>query len=552
MEGYKKSGSPDVNFWFTEISAGEEFRRNFTHQNMWATYRNYYRNKFRQGLFTKNIYFMMRRSMVPRTYMRNPMISVTSKKPGATHAALAKIMERTFNSLMKSMDIKGEMKKLVDTGFTTGTGVGKLGFGGLYSPTPNPEGTEVPRDKQGGKVEHRSGILDNMPWFMSIDPGSFVLPNHCTDEKSAYFQAQWIRRYKDDVQRDPRLKKISKFKTRTMALGPKDPIPTGSYFGQATRDEIDLLEIRDRRNQKVTVLAPHDTDEVLYFEDDELQTEYSSPYYLYSPNMDDEVVWGVSDAGILYPFQQQLNEIKTKMHLHMRQSIVKILAEKGVIKPEEVAKMQSENIQAVIEVANIHKIDIMQAATIPQELFAMEQNVMNDVREVMGFSRNAFGDYQARSHGPTTVETNAVNQALELRIDERRDILSDILVRLFEDIQLIIYRHWNEEQVTKVIGKEGHALWVKFTGKMLEEGQYEISINPDTAVTETKAVREERAKQYYQMLQTNPLLDSHKLTKYVLGELPGVAFDDLLLEQQPENQEPLTPEQLGQNLQIAG
>jgi hypothetical protein len=97
-----------------------------------------------------------------------------------------------------------------------------------------------------------------------------------------------------------------------------------------------------------------------------------------------------------------------------------------------------------------------------------------------------------------------------------------------------------------VVGPQGYASWVKFTGKMLQEGQYEIFINPDTAITETKEVRQERARVYYELLAQNPLVDNVKLTKYFLGELPGVAFDDILMEQQPAEAEPQSMEQFSQ------
>ena len=323
------------------------------------------------------------------------------------------------------------------------------------------------------------------------------------------------------------------------------------HKGVIHRDITRLLEIRDRRRKKVILLAPYDTDDTLLYEDDELQTDYSSPWYVYNPNPDDDFVWGVSDSTILYPYQEQLNEIKTKMHWHMRLSVTKLLYEKGAIKSDELDKLLSEDVGVAIQVAKLHGIKIIEASHVPDTLFKMEQEVMNDVREVLGFSRNAFGEYQARSHGPTATETRAVQEALNLRVDERRDMLSDLLVRIFQDIQLIIFRHWKKEQVVKVAGPQGHLVWVEFTGKMLEEGQYEININPDTSVTETKQVREERAQLYYNTLKDNPLVDNVKLTKYYLGELPGVAFDDILLEQQPTEEAPINMGQFADRISAA-
>ncbi len=544
MEGYTEKDKPDVSWWVTQVQAGMQWRDTNSRKEWWDRYQAFYRNRFKPGIFTKNIYFTMRRSVVPRIYMRNPSISVTHAKPGPRQAALAKTMERVHNSLMKSMGMKVQMRRMVDTSFYTGTGVGKLGFGSEYMPTPEPGGTKVPVVDGDKRVEFRSGITENMPWFMSVHTGDFVLPEFCVSNETAWFQAHWVNRFKDDVLRDPRMKNVD-WDKKTKPLSDLDPVVYGSA-GVIHRDVVRMLEIRDRRRKKAIILAPYDTEDFLFYEDDELQTDYSSPWYLFTPNPDDQIAWGVSDATILRQYQEQLNEIKTKMHWHMRQSVVKLLYEKGAIKEPELAKMTSEEVQAAVEVSNINKIEIMQAGMIPDALFKMEQEVMNDVREVMGFSRNQFGEYQAVSHGPTATETRAVQEALNLRVDERRDQLSDLMVNVFQDIQQIIFRHWKKDQVVKVVGPDGYATWVEFTGEMLQEGQYEVTINPDSAITETKEVREARAEKYYANLSQNPLVDNVKLTKYYLGELPGVTFDDILLEQEPANPLPQSIDQFSQ------
>ena len=550
MEGYKNS-KPDVGWWMKEIRAGEEFRKEHARQQKWAVYRNFYRNRFKPGIFTKNIFFTMRRSMVPRIYFRNPAISVVPTKPGGEQAALAKVMERTFNRLMKLMLIKEQMRGMNDVAFITGTGVGKLGFGAEFTPTPAAGGTEIPITSDGFKVETRAGIVDNMPWFLNINPKDFVLPQYTDRNRNAFFQAHWVKRYRDDVLNDPRFNKIKKWTEKVQPMNDNDPVVGGGL--SRTRDMIDILEIRDRRNKSVIVLAPNDTREILYHEEDELQTDYSSPFYVYTPNPDDEVVWGISDSAIQHQYQEQLNEIKTKQHWHMRLSIIKLLVEKGSITDEEAEKLRSEDVGAVVEVGKMHGIQPTNIVhQIPDALFQMEDRVMADVREVMGFSRNQFGEYNARSHGPTTVETREVAQAVNLRTDERRDMLSDILVNVFQDLQLIIFKHWSKEQVTKVVGPEGHTVWVKFSGKMLRQGQYEIMINPDTAVTETKEVREQRAFKYYEYLSQNPRVDADKLSRWFLNELPGVAFDDILMDQQPTDPRALSISELGNQIDLAG
>jgi hypothetical protein len=547
MEGYLKKNKPDINWWQAQIQAGERFRDDLTHRSQWETYNQYYRGNFKAGIFPKNIFFSMRRSMVPRIYFRNPSVSVLPKKPGARNVALARVLEQVFNSLISSMGMKEQIKQMVDTAFTTGTGVGKLGFGAEFTPTPSFGITEAPIGPDNHHIEINSGVQRNMPWFQSVPTNQFILPENTISMDSAYFQAHRVFRHLDDVIADPRFKKFKRARKRKH-FNPGDFSSEG--INQTAREQVELLEIRDRRTKQVMVFAPFDSDEPIYIADDELQTISSSPYYLYSPNPDDMVVWGISDASILEPFQLQLNDLKTKMMQHARTSIVKFMSEEGAINAAEAEKLFNEDVQAVVQVANLRGVQIIEANHIPETLFRAEESLMQDVREIMGFSRNDFGEYQARSHGPTATETRAVRESSELRVDERRDMLSDLLVNIFNDVKTIIFRHWTQEQVIKVVGPDGYATWVEFTGDMLSEGQYEIKIDPDSSVPETRAVREERARDTYGLLSQNPLVDNTKLTEYLIRETRGINPEDLLPQNTQSN--PQNIDQFSQRFQDTG
>ena len=65
---------------------------------------------------------------------------------------------------------------------------------------------------------------------------------------------------------------------------------------------------------------------------------------------------------------------------------------------------------------------------------------------------------------------------------------------------------------------------------MLRNASYEVKVDPDTSAPETKALRTERAKITYEILKSNPLINPQLLTRYLLHELHGVQFDDMLVE----------------------
>lgn len=531
MEGYKNNGKiVDTAWWLSQISLGEEDRDRRLKRSLWPTYMHHYRNEYDSNLYPKNMFFVLARTIVPKIYYRNPKISIVPKQPGPKYQAFSKVLERVDNILIDAMNLKVEMKRMVNAAFFQSMGVMKLLFGAEYTPTPIAGITAPPITKAGMRPEYHPGIVQNMPFAKHISADEFIMAENIRDFEDSFFQAHRITRYWDDLENDPRFpefKKQARKPTGVTPMGPND----ASFAQNHSRRMVELIEIRDRRNRKVILIAPDvmPKDTPLLFEDDELQTAYSSPFYIFTPNIDVEHPYGVSDADILLTAQEQLNDIKTKIHHHARLSIVKWMSENGALSEPEAEKLLNEDIGAVIQVGTARGLQVIESHHIPDALLAQEREIMEDMRELIGFSRNSMAQFQTRgSHGPTATEVNAVNAAAELRIDERRDMIADNIVSIFKDVHRIIFRHWDQSQVVQLVGDNGLPIWVEFTGKMLEEGSYDISIEPDSSVPETREVREARASRLYQEMLGNPHIDEKKLTEYRLHETPGVAMDDLM------------------------
>jgi hypothetical protein len=531
MEGYKNNGKiVDTAWWLSQISLGEEDRNRRLKRSLWPTYMHHYRNEYDSNLYPKNMFFVLARTIVPKIYYRNPKISIVPKQPGPKYQAFSKVLERVDNILIDAMNLKVEMKRMVNAAFFQSMGVMKLLFGAEYTPTPIAGITAPPITKDGMRPEYHPGIVQNMPFAKHISADEFIMAENVRDFEDSFFQAHKITRYWDDLENDPRFPEFKKHARKPAGVTPMGP-NDASFAQNHSRRMVELIEIRDRRNRKVILLAPDamPKDTPLLFKDDELQTAYSSPFYIFTPNIDVEHPYGVSDADILLTAQEQLNDIKTKIHRHAKLSIIKWLSEQSAITEAEAEKLLNEDIGAVIQVANIKRIQIVESHHIPDALLAQEREIMEDMRELIGFSRNSMAQFQTRgSHGPTATEVNAVNAAAELRIDERRDMIADNIVSIFKDVHRIIFRHWDQSQVVQLVGDDGLPIWVEFTGKMLEEGSYDIAIEPDSSVPETREVRENRASRLYQEMIGDPNIDPKKLTEYRLHETPGVAMDDLM------------------------
>lgn len=533
-EGYIK-GKPDVSWWIAQIEAGIKFRKKFAKEDKWEDWRNYYRGNWIAGILPSNIYFKMLRTIVPRVYFRNPSISLQATKPGIENALFAQLLERIDNKLIKRMKLKKQIKMMVQDCFMFGTAAGKLGFGAEFTPSPKDLETDQPF-KNGKIVEYNQNVHANMPWFMRVHTGAFIVPAGLIDFDDSRFAIHWIRRSLQDVKDDPRFTNTADLQGST-----KGQMTDAGSTSSANKENqsysnptpmIDLYEIRDKKTGKVFVIAPYASDgKVLYFGDDELQSQGRLPFYTFSFNADDDVFWGVPDSQILEPIQLEINETRTQIMKHRRLSLVKILAKVNSIEDSEAAKLVEESVSPVVFIKGNVNTDIkfLEGSNIPRDLFTAFEVTVFDARETVGFSRNEFGEFNSRSGDTSATEASIVKQASEIRVDERRDMVADMITDIVDHMHTIIFEHWTDEQIVDVMGPGGVSIWIKFRPSMLKSGSYEVSVDPDTSLPETKQSRQNKATQLFALLNGDALIDQMKLRRYLLHEMHGTVFDDMLI-----------------------
>ncbi len=550
--GYdKRSKAIDAPWWAEQMRKGESFRKKYSGETNWDTWRRYYRGQWPGGILPVNLYFKMIRTIVPRIYYRNPSISITASKPGMENILFAKILQRIDNKLIDTMGIKQTMKRMVQNAVMFGTDFGKLGYGTEYVPAHDmlDDDTEAPGEKHTRKrdnyLEYNSLVQPHMPWFLSCHPGNIILPEGTAD----YNAARWIAHHTTmplaDLQADKRFKNTADLKTSK-----------SSFLGKKMRkdvpdDMIDLYEVHDKKTREVFVYAPFGDEKKIVFEgDDDMQVNGRLPFYRLVFNEDDESAWGVPDSQIIAPQQRELNETRTLIMKHRRISIVKLLVQQGALTADEESKLIDENVQAVIKIAGDPSTGIKELSpgNIPAGLIESMELTEREVQEILGLGTNQFGEYAPGSADRSATEANIVNQATQIRIDERRDMVADMLTDMVTDMHHILFERWDEEMVVDLAGPGGEPLWIKFKPEILKDARYSIKVDPDTSLPETKQLREQRAIQSYQLLKTNPMINPIALTQMLLNELQGVAYDNLMMMPQMPGTSEQNPMDIGQAL----
>lgn len=533
--GYK-NGKPDISYWMKEIRSGIQFRKRHASETQWKTWRNYYRGNWSAGVLPTNIFFKMIRTMVPRIYFRNPGVSITPNKSGDGYALLSLILERVDNKLLDVLHVKQTMKKMILDAALFGTGIGKVGYGAQFTPTPDILETVAPGRKRHPqfRTEYNSLVLPNMPWFMRVPTGKFIVPNHTQEFSEARWVAHWTYRSIKDLQEDPRFSNTANLQPGRIVGDSTLGLSSGTQTNM-----VDLVEVTDKMSGQVFVMAPYASDKILFCEDSEFLEVMGRPnYYPLIFNDDDEVFWGIPDAKILDPQQREANEIRTMIMRHRRISIRKILAKSGTLSPDEAGKLTDENTDAVVKIdknASMNDIKIQEMGDIPAGLLKSDNIVLKDVQEILGLGTNQWGDYAPGSADRSATEAQIVNQATQIRIDERRDTVADLLTEVVSGMNHVIFNKWDGEQVVKFVGNMGVEVWVALTPEMLQPQHYAINVDPDSNLPKTSSLRRQEAIQSFQLLAPNQLIDPVKLTKWLLHELHGVQYDDLM-KQGPQTQ----------------
>ncbi|MGI0134996.1 MAG: hypothetical protein ACREBW_08585 [Candidatus Micrarchaeaceae archaeon] len=532
MNGYIK-GQPDTTWWFEQILLGEKWRKRLTYEDNWKTWRSWYRGEWGPGVSPNNVFFQMIRTLLPRIYFRNPSVSINPELPGPEALLMARLLEQLDNKLFRILRLKEQVKRIVFNGVMFGTGIGELGFGSQFAPTPDVGSTEPAEKDQHGRpvrLEYNDLVQADMPWFLSNHPGRVVIPVGSQDIHTARWYASRITRSLYDLQDDPRFRNTALLKTGSSDFRLTNP-------NQTIPEPVDVYTIRDKRTGKVFVISRQGdggAKSILYYEDDAFLSDGSFPAFPLVMNQDDENFWGIPDAQILTPLQIEANDTRSLIMKHKRSSLVKIIYEDGAIDPDELTKLDDRNVRAALKAKNINALKEFQPGGIPPALLEGEQLTTAEVEKTLGLGVNQFGEYAPGSSDRSATEAAIVNQATQIRIDERRDAVADMLTAVTGKMHQVIFTEWHGEHVVDILGLEGARIWVSFSGDMLKSGRYQVNIDPDTSLPETKMLREQKAVQIFQLLKNDPMINQLTLRQMLMGAFYGPQYQHLVQPPQPQ------------------
>lgn len=482
----------NVKEWQERIRNGQRFQKSYGYADSWDVYKGYYRHNFKKGIIPVNLVYSVLRALIPQLYLRNPRVSITATRPGMEAELNARLVQSLDNWLISELCLKQEFKKMIVDSYLCGTASGFTGYDSIFGFDKSKLDQMTQFDKQGNRLEYNAATSPGMPWFLRARPEDVVYPWGCTDAREAEWVAMRVFRPLEDVKKDPKYKNAKDLtgeyiKKRT---GPEGGIkPEGidgsgfESFGQQLW--VELWQIHDARTGEILAISQFHDKFIRDPQPDELQIE-GLPVDTLVFNPDPDYIYGIPDARLIEPQQLELNEIRTQAMRHRRVDLVKAIMRKGTLGKKGVQQLTDEKVMAVIEAetdGNLKDSIITftpSAGPILQDLVLSGETVRGDVREMVGFSRVAQGEYQGKTH-ISAAETKAVFQSLNIRLDERRDMIADLLSKVVRRFNQLIFTYWDSERVSQVVGPDGAKYWLKYTGQQIKD-EYDIKVAPEEGV----------------------------------------------------------------------
>lgn len=483
----------DVKVWQDRIRNGLRFQAKIGRSDEWSRFKEYYRHNYAAGSLPVNMMFSVLRSLTPQVILRNPKVTVTPRKGGPLAELNARIVQKLDNWLLYELLAKQEIKKLVQDCFFAGTATCFIGYDSMFGfdeslTDPTGQFTMTQFDKSGDRIEMNKGVNPGMPWMLRCRPEDVVFPWGSTDAASLEWVAMRMFRRVSDMKKD---RKYTNTADLTGSVTPIRTTAEGStivdfkdnpqYSPDPEAQWIELWQVHDGRTGRVLAFT---LDGSALLRDDEDGSQIDGlPCETLSFNPDPDYIYAVPDARIIEPQVLELLDIRTQAMKHRQQDIIKALIKEGAIKDSEKIKLANGQIGAFVEVdidSDLRNAILPLApgvSGILQDLNMQGQQTQGDIREMVGFSRVMSGEYQGKSH-VSAAETQAVFASMNIRLDERRDAVADLLGKIVRKWNAYIFTHWTADRVESIIGPDGAKWWLKFTGPQIKD-DYDLIVEPE-------------------------------------------------------------------------
>lgn len=557
----------DLGKWRQRISNAEAYLRADGRLAAWREIRDYYAGRLPTAGIKVNLLFAIGRAMVPQIYYKNPSIAV-KPSPGTGNLEVARQKAKIVSAIDSQLIVQNRLKSQYKLGildcFRFNIFVLKHGYSTIAGELPEtaknenvedsgshplvdqllgelglsvaqPEEMEI--DPELRKYSYHDLVVPDSPWSLRCPPEDFLVPWGARNIEEAPWCAFRIRRPLEDVQADPAYEKsitkdmkpnwgqgLQSGDQLSLPLGDKPAYPT-QYRQYEYKDDgwLVFYEVWDKRSGEVLCFTLDEGQGFMRKEKHNLPM--GLPVSIMQFNDEGEDFWGPSDADQILPLVKERNETRTIELEHKKIMLAKILVNKDAMDKEQKARFATGKIGPLIEVeGNPQQVAMQITPTISREIFQIDETTRDDIREIIGFSRNSMAEFEASRK--TATEVQVVQQNLMLRGDERRDLMGDFIANSFQFcVNPMVFAFWNKLRYVEIAGVRQA---IPYYGTQIS-GDYTLTIAADSTLPISKQVAKQEAMEIYKIAMGNPNFNQAEVHKYLLEQFETAPVDRLLI-----------------------
>ena len=540
-----------VDDWELELQEGLDFRRQYGRESAWSELEAWFYNRHQSQMaqtVSPNVFLSTGDALLSELTVPSPYISVRANKLAAVENV--RILEALDNQFLADLDIPHEIEMACFHAFLWGRGVLKVGYDSEfgYDPkldiglAPNSVGelvglTGSQYDNRLRKIEF-GDVRPGYPWVKAVAPHDFVVPWGLDEIKNAPWCAHRVVRHIEDVRADGKYENTRKL-VPSMSLEDftrsyervRHPHRIGSQvWNTSTKGKpeyVELWEIHDRRSGKIKVISlGHD--KFLRNEEDALQVD-GLPFVSFTFVPSSRNFWVTPDTHYLRHIQAELQDISLQRAKQRRISCLKFLYDAESIPEAELQKALSSEVGIAVSVNGDRgpikdQIQMLNNPGANLPLIQEEEAARRNGREMVGFSRNQFGEFESAGRR-TATEAGIVEDASQRRMTRRQLALATTYRDLFKKINATVFSLWSGVQVIQALGEDGIPSWEYFVGTKLR-GDYHYDISFNAKPMESLSSRRREALQLFQVAAQMGA-DPQVLAKYLSSAFNDPEFSTL-------------------------
>lgn len=533
--------------WMVEIDNALHFREEFGREEKWDELEKMYmHDPSSNTAIGPNLIYSHGDSLMSSLTVPDPEFLVAPETRFGVQSA--PIVERLDNQLMRKCDVKKSVDRAILNAYLYGKPILKVGYDSLYGFSPYYDlgnqkqflgMTLTQFDKKGRRLEF-GNQRPGWPWVRPVMPQDFVVPWGTVELGDARWVAQRFVRRVDDMKRDPKYKNTSRlegdmsmedFMKSYQTIGSRrmkyNATNDTAYMANKEPAYREFWEIRDAEENKIIVVS-RDYDKPLRNDVDAIMIAIGQvPYVTGELVMHPRSFWTTPLAYYLGQIQATQFDIAMQTEKQRRLSVLRFLVRKGVLTEDALTRIMSSDVGGYVETEDIPSSQSLRdvVATMPTgqllDLALQAEHNRRDARDMVGFSRNQLGEFDASSRR-TAREATFVQQGSEQRSGKRIEMISDLYLNVMRLFNNMIFEFWRTPR--DVLIENG---WTSVTGPMIKS-DYAYDLTLTTKRHLSKSARKIEALQVMMQMAQFPGANLPELYQFFLNAANDPSFERLL------------------------